>query len=142
MFSSHPARGGSRARDNRKGGVPPLLRLMLPILGLFASFSACSNATGADPDRQREVPVVQLAPHEETIALGDSLHLHLLPMLPPGYVPAVTWSSSNPEVASVEPIGPTMARVIGLSPGQTMIHVFGDGARDSTTVIVAPGGGG
>lgn len=142
MSPSHLGREAFRARDNRKRGVSPFLRLMLPILGLFVSSSACSNATGTDADELRKVPVVQLAPHEETIALGDSLNLHLLPMLPPGYVPPVTWSSSNPDVASVEPIGPTMARVLGLSPGQSMIHVFGDGARDSTTVIVVPGGGG
>jgi hypothetical protein len=142
LFPSHLAREAFRARDNRKRRVSPFLRLMLPILGLFLSFSACSSTTGTDADELREVPVVQLAPHEETIALGDSLMLHLLPMLPPGYVPAVSWSSSNPEVAPVEPIGPTMAKVLGLSPGQSMIHVFGDGARDSTTVIIVPGGGG
>ncbi len=38
------------------------------------------------------------AEHGGTIAVGDSTRAWLLPVLPPGYAPAVEWSSSDPEI--------------------------------------------
>jgi hypothetical protein len=93
--------------------------------------AACSNPLG--PDR---IPVVQLAEHSATIMVGDTARASLLPMLPPGYVPTVEWSSSDPDIASVVPKAASVARVAGLRAGEAVIHVAGEGARDSLFVTV------
>jgi len=110
------------------------------LIGLFACLpvAACSNGTG--PER---TPVVQLRVETDTISAGDTLQETLLPFLPPGYVPPVTWSSSDPAVATV---GPQTGLVVGIAPGQAVIHAVGTGspqaqqARDSLrlTVISPP----
>lgn len=63
----------------------------------------------------------------------------LMPVLPPGYVPPVQWSSSDPAIASVFPIGTHAARVLGVRTGEAVIHVAGEGARDSLVVTVISG---
>ena len=98
--------------------------------------AACS-----DPARPERVPVVQLVQDTVSMAVGDTIRLGLLPVLPPGYVPKVTWSSSNPNTATVEKAGWSDAMVRALNPGTAVITVAGDGARDSVFVSVAEAGG-
>ncbi len=97
--------------------------------------AGCTSTSG--PDR---IPKVQLEVETATLAVGDTLQARLLPMLPPGYVPPVEWSSSNPTIAGVLATGTLTARVTGLQAGQAVIHVAGEGARDSLRVTVVPGG--
>ncbi len=111
---------------------------ILPLLGFCCVSSA---ACGNDPYEPGPVPVVQLLQHEATLGVGDSVGLSLLPMLPPGYVPPVTWSSSNPAVAAVDSPMNSMCWVKGMSPGQATILVSGEGKSDSATVVVSPPGG-
>lgn len=99
---------------------------------LCLSAAACSDPTSG-PER---TPVVQLSGTSTTISVGDSFQARLLPMLPPGYVPPVAWVSSNPAVASVARTGTLTARVTGLQPGEAVIRVSGEGARDSLHVTV------
>jgi hypothetical protein len=117
-------------------GRSSILRVgILPVLGCCSVFLAsCSG----EPTETERIPTVQLLEHEVTIDVGDSLQLHLLPMLPPGYVPPVTWSSESPETASVESIDAHVGLVRGLFPGQAVIRVSGEGASDSAMVVVSP----
>lgn len=116
----------------RPGG---LLRRLLPVVSCCCVFLAsCSN----QPSGPERIPVVSLSEHEVTLAVGDSIPLQLLLMLPPGYVPSVTWSSSNPEIASVESPIKGEGLVRGLFPGQAVILVSGEGASDSAMVFVTP----
>ncbi|MFG1691784.1 Ig domain-containing protein [Gemmatimonadota bacterium] len=103
----------------------------------LVAFACLLYATAcSDPSQPERVPAVQLAPHAASIAVGDSLILWLLPMLPPGYVPSVDWTSSSPVIASVRKTRAKAATVTGLSPGQAVITVAGDGASDSTVITV------
>ena len=106
---------------------------------LAISCSLCANAC-SDPSQPERVPVVQFAPHPTSIPVGDIMRLHLLPMLPPGYVPSVDWTSSDSVTATVVKAGTMVGTVKGLSPGQAVITVAGDGASDSTVVIVTAAG--
>jgi len=99
--------------------------------GLLPSLSLAACSSG--PDR---IPVVQLAEHAATIVVGDTTRAWLLPVLPPGYVPEVEWSSSDPAIAKVEPTAARAARVTGLRVGEAMILVAGEGAEDSLVVTV------
>ena len=112
----------------------------IPSLTLLAL--ACLMATACrDPVEPERIPVVQLAPHASSIAVGDTLHLWLLRMLPPGYVPRVSWSSSDPATVRVERAGLSDAMVRGLRPGQAAITAVGKGASDSAVVtVVGPAG--
>jgi hypothetical protein len=110
-------------------------RVFLALLSCCSVFLATCNSQTSEPE---PMPVVQLSEHEHTIWVDYSLYLDLLPALPPGYVPSVTWSSSNPAVASVEPVDSLVGLVRGLSPGQVVILVSGEGASDSATVVVTP----
>ncbi len=102
--------------------------------------SACGNS-GSSMDLGR-IPVVQLAFDSTTVSVGDTVRLALLPMLPPGYVPAVTWSSSDSDVARVEKAGATSALVEGLQAGKAIVTAAGEGSRDSVTVTVTAAGPG
>jgi hypothetical protein len=113
-------------------GRGPLLRCVSSCL----LAAACSSPSGAT-DR---IPVVQLMQDSAVIAVGDTLQAVLLPMLPPGYVPPVSWSSSDASVASVSATGATSARIDGLQAGLAVIRVAGEGARDSLVVTVTGGG--
>lgn len=93
--------------------------------------AACSESSGPEG-----TPVIQLMTHSATLAVGQSFEVGPLPLLPPGYVPPVDWSSSNPGVASVVSIGRTTARVTGVQPGEAVIRATGEGARDSLQVTV------
>jgi hypothetical protein len=112
----------------------------LLLLGLSCCLLAAACSSPSGPDR---IPVVQLMQDSAVIAVGDTLEAVLLPMLPPGYVPPVSWSSSDPSVASVSATGSTSARVDGLRAGVAVIRVAGQGAQDSLVVTVTaadPGG--
>lgn len=108
----------------------------------FVLVGACSSlvaaACGSDSTGVGRIPVVQLLFDSVTVTVGDTVRLSLLPMLPPGYVPAVTWSSSNSTVASIESAGSTSALVEGLQAGEAIITAAGEGSRDSATVTVTP----
>lgn len=108
----------------------------LCLIGFVPSLllAACSSPTGAD---EVGVPVVQLFQSSVTIPVGDAFQAALLPMLPPGYVPSVTWSSSHPSIATVTATGPTSAEVRGHAVGEAVIRVVGDGAQDSLRVTVS-----
>jgi len=97
---------------------------------------ACGSPSGPT-DR---IPVVQLMQDSAVIAVGDTLQAVLLPMLPPGYVPTVSWSSSDPSVAGVSATGSMSARIDGLGVGLAVIRVAGQGAQDSLVVTVTSGG--
>jgi uncharacterized protein YjdB len=101
----------------------------------FLVLSACSSSTASSTGTER-IPVVQLFQDSATIAVGDTFAATLLPMLPPGYVPSVEWSSSQPGVASVGATTATSATVRGLQAGHAVIHVAGDGSQDSLRVTV------
>ncbi len=82
------------------------------------------------------IPVVQLATRSARIALGDTVSLFLLPMLPPGYVPPVTWSSSDSGVASVTVSTGRPVVVHGLHAGHAVITAAGGGMSDTCGVTV------
>ncbi len=109
---------------------------VLPLL-----LASCSDSSGPDSSSRERTPVVQLSEHAATILVGDTFQAALvsLPLLPPGYVPTVEWHSSNPVIASVTSTGTRSATVTGVQAGQAMIHVAGDGARDSLHVTVIAG---
>jgi len=111
-------------------------RALIP-LGLLSCLFTATCRSPSGPDR---IPVVQLLAPSASIAVGDTLRVTLLPVLPPGYVPPVTWSSSDPAVASVSSTGASSARVDGLQAGGTVIRAAGDGARDSLFLTVTSGG--
>ena len=116
--------------------ISPSVRHLVGITCLLClSSAACSESTGPEGK-----PLIQLMTHSATIAVGQSFEVGPLPLLPPGYVPPVDWSSSNPGVASVTSIGRTTARVTGMQPGEAVIHAMGEGARDSLLVTVTAGG--
>jgi hypothetical protein len=94
----------------------------------------CSEANGID-----RIPVVQFAGDSVAVMLGDSVGVHLLPMLPPGYVPTVTWSSSSPGIATVSPQTWSTAVVRGVAVGEAVISASGEGAADSVIVTVRQG---
>jgi hypothetical protein len=135
MLPSPTHRAGTPSVGWLTGRPSGLRRSLLPVLSGCCTFLAtCSN----QPSGPEQIPVVQLSEHEATLGVGDWIHLHLLPVLPPGYVPPVTWSSTNPETATVESVEPLVGEVRGLSPGQTVVLVAGEGASDSAVVIVLP----
>lgn len=109
-------------------------------IGWSLCANACTDPSQTDPSQRERVPVVQFAPHPTSIAVGDTMRLHLLPMLPPGYVPSVDWISSDSVTVTVVKAGTMVGTVKGLSPGQAVITVAGDGASDSTVVIVTAAG--
>lgn len=112
-----------------------LLRRVLPLISCACiALAACDD----QPSEPEEIAVVQLVEHEVTLGVGDWVQLDLLPMLPPGYVPPVVWTSADPETATVEPEGATAARVRGIRAGETVIRASGEGASDSATVVVLP----
>ena len=113
-----------------------LCRILAVLICCCVFSASCSNQP-SEPGSEPE-PVVQLSDHEATLHVGQYLFLDLLPVLPPGYVPPVTWSSTSPEIASVVPADSLTVLVRGLSPGQTVILVSGQGASDSATVVVSP----
>jgi len=110
------------------------------ILSVLSLCCICSAACSNDPSEPEPIPIVQLLEGEATLGVGDSVLLSLLPVLPPGYVPPVTWSSSNPAVASVDSPMNSMCWVRGMSPGQAVILVSGEGKSDSARVVVSPPG--
>jgi hypothetical protein len=101
--------------------------------GILSCLMAAACSSPAGPDR---IPVVQLLQDSAVMTVGDTLQAVLLPMLPPGYVPPVSWSSSDPAVAEVSATGTTSARVDALQAGLAVIRVAGEGARDSLVVWV------
>jgi len=117
--------------------ISPTARNLVGLACLLAlSLAACSDPS--DPERK---PLIQLVADSATVAVGESFEVGPLPLLPPGYVPPVDWSSSNPGVASVASTGRTTARVTGIQPGVAVIHAMGEGARDSLHVrVTAPSG--
>lgn len=116
--------------------VSASLRHLVGFTGLLClPLAACSESAGPEG-----TPTIQLMTHSATLAVGQSFEVGPLPLLPPGYVPPVDWSSSNPGVASVAPTGKTTARVTGIQPGEAVIHAAGEGAWDSLHVTVTPGG--
>lgn len=116
--------------------ISPSVRYLVGLTCLLGlSSAACSDPS--EPERKAQI---QLVADSATIAVGQSFEVGPLPLLPPGYVPPVDWSSSNPGVASVTSIGRTRARVTGVQPGEAVIHAMGEGARDSLLVTVTAGG--
>ncbi|MCG6956645.1 MAG: hypothetical protein LJF04_11715 [Gemmatimonadetes bacterium] len=107
-------------------------------LGLSCCLLAVACSSPSAPTNR--IPVVQLMQDSAIIAVGDTLQAVLLPMLPPGYVPPVDWSSSDPTVAGVSATGSTSARIDGLKAGAAVIRVAGEGAEDSLVVTVTSRG--
>jgi len=119
--------------------IPTSVRYLVGLACLVSLWSAaCSESSGPEGK-----PIIQIVADSETVAVGQSFGVGPLPLLPPGYVPPVDWSSSNPGVASVTSTGRTTARVTGIQAGEAVIHATGEGARDSLHVTVtAPSGAG
>ncbi len=106
--------------------------LLLGVTGASGLLVACSDTTAPEG-----TPVVQIAEPAATVAVGDTVRLTLLPMLPPGYVPQVTWSSSNVGTATVTASGNWSALVTGVRAGQVVITATGEEASDSVEVTVS-----
>lgn len=119
--------GGSVKRVSRR---PPML------FGIICTtfVLACSESSGID-----QIPVVQLVEDSVSVTIGSSVEVHLLPMLPPGYVPTVTWSTSSPTTATVAARGRTYALVTGVGVGEAVVTASGEGASDSVMVTVRQG---
>jgi uncharacterized protein YjdB len=95
---------------------------------------ACSDPTDTSDHR---VSVVQIAQHNVTLSVGDSIRLALLPVLPPGSISQnVRWSSSDPTIVTVRREGSTAAVVTSLRAGSAVVYANADDARDSAAVIV------
>jgi len=95
------------------------------------SLLACSQSAGID-----RVPVVQFLEDSVSVTVGGSVEVGLLPMLPPGYVPEVTWRSSDLATATVAAQGRASAVVTGVGSGEAVISASGEGATDSVIVTV------
>lgn len=106
------------------------------LFGLLSSLLAAACSSPSPSGLSDQIPVVQLMQDSAVIVVGDTLQAVLLPMLPPGYVPPVSWSSSDPAVASVFATGAMSARIDGLQAGVAVIRVGGQGAQDSLVVTV------
>jgi hypothetical protein len=95
---------------------------------------ACSDSTDID-----RIPAVQFAEDSISVVVGGSAEVHLLPMLPPGYVPTVTWSSSSLATATVSPQTWGTAVVAGVGVGEAIVSASGEGKADSVIVTVHQG---
>ena len=121
----------------RRGYPGRVFRRILGVLACSCLFQVGCSDQPSEPEPEPE-PVVQFSEHEAGLHVGQYVFLDLLPVLPPGYVPPVTWSSTSPGIASVEPADSLTVLVRGLSPGQTVILVSGHGVSDSAMVVVSP----
>lgn len=108
--------------------------LILVGMTCMAFLLACSESSDVD-----RIPVVQFAEDSVSVAVGGAVEVHLLPMLPPGYVPAVTWNSSNLTKATVSAQSWTSAVVAGVGVGEATVSASGEGAADSVIVTVHQG---
>ena len=110
-------------------------RLVLVGMISMTVLLACS-----EPSDIQRVPVVQFLEDSVSVGVGDTIGVHLLPMLPPGYVPAVTWSSSSLATVTVSPQSWGSAMVAGVGVGEAVVSASGQGAADSVIVISSPAG--
>lgn len=98
-----------------------------------ALFGACSGPTDV-----QSIPVVQIGGFFGELTVGDTAVISLLPMLPPGYVPQVTWTTSDATVLSLEMRGSRAVLARALSAGDATVKAAGDGVQDSVVVTVQP----
>ena len=103
---------------------------------LFGMTSIAVLLACSEPSDIQRVPVVQFLEDSVSVVVGDTVGLHLLPMLPPGYVPAVTWSSSSLATVTVSPQSWASAMVAGVGVGEAIVSASGEGAADSVIVTV------
>jgi hypothetical protein len=78
---------------------------------------------------------IGIAPPAAPLAVGSSYRLNAIPRNPSGDPRtdiALTWSSQNPNIASVDSAGMLSA----LKPGKALVRAVGDGITGETTVIV------
>ncbi len=111
--------------------VRPRASLLVAVAAFAGGFLLTSCRKVVD-----SLAVVQLAEHTASVAVGGSIPLELLAVDPPGYVPDVKWSSSDPATASVRGTSSLSAEVDGLRPGQVRIIVAGGGSADTALVSV------
>ena len=110
------------------------LRCRLVLVGISCVLLGCSESNDID-----RIPVVQFAEDSVSVVVGGSAEVHLLPMLPPGYVPTVTWRSSSLATATVSPQTWGTAVVAGIGVGEAVVSASGEGAADSVVVTVHQG---
>jgi len=81
---------------------------------------------------------LSIDPHSPTVAVGGTLQLTATALFPdPRNVTAVvTWSSSNPAVATISNASGEWGRVTAVAPGQVTITATYDGLTASTTLDV------
>ena len=94
-----------------------------------------SGTTGGVEVAVRAAGAVSVSPSREAIALGDTLRLVAVALDENGQPLAgasFTWSSSRPEVASVDPMG----LVTGVAAGSATITATGAGAAGSADIAV------
>lgn len=107
---------------------------MMLVAALALTAGTCSDATGPSS----VVTALALAFDTVTLTRGDSVTLFVSGRDAQGLLlnrPPVQWSSRNPRVADVHPVG-SPAWVIGVAAGRTVVSVVNGGARDSTVVVV------
>ncbi len=114
--------------------------LLLAVLG-----GGCGDRTGPDPQPDRSS--VTLTPTRTTIVVFHTIFLAAIVRDPAGTAinsPSVTWTSSDPAVATAQasPIGSipwvTLATVVGVSPGSVTITATSGAASAKATVTVSP----
>src|SRR5919109_1730229 len=118
-----------------------LCTTLCSIFGVLLILStACDTQRLASVD---DVPVtsITVTPSELTIGVGGRVAVLAIPVSASGTPPSdpsVTWSSSNPAIAAVSPIGTTSAEVLGVAAGTASITATSGGASSSVAVTVTP----
>ncbi len=109
-----------------------LSAFLLPLVALVVA--ACGDSSTAPAPAPVPVASVQVSGETTPLTTGVERQLHAIPRDASGAAltgRAVTWSSSNPSVASVSVTG----RVVALSPGATVVTAT-VGGRDGTMALV------
>lgn len=110
-------------------------------VALASGLAACSDGSDAPVDpgtpdpAQTPVATVVLSPHLAQIEVGSTYLFEAVTLDSAGAVLAdrsVTWSSSDPAVATIDSTG----RAAALTPGPTAIAVTSEGISDSASLTV------
>ena len=113
----------------------PSINVVVLATACALAVPACSDSTDTGSDDR--VPVVQIAQRDVTLAVGDSVRLTLLPLLPPGIIPQdVRWASSDPAIVTVRRVSSAAAVATSMRTGRVVVHADADDARDSVVVTV------
>jgi serine/threonine protein kinase len=105
-----------------------------------ATENAASRGHGRDSDSHtRRTPTsIRIVPHPEDLEVGDELSLVATILFPDGVEETgreVSWQSTNPGIARVDP---TTGQLVAVGAGSALITASGGGLEESVSVDVRP----